>query len=380
MKSSPALPEDKNPTRIHIVCFTGYSGLTDYSISLGRALSEFAEVTLVSAQSLEKRFDSYGFKTDRVFRRSRHYPIDIFRFISRTLSSRPTWLLFQGPLKIPLMDGLIVRFLRMNGIRAAVTVHDVLPHYLRMWSEVEYGYYYRSFDRLIVHSEMAKQKVEKLGVIKPLLVVPHGNHDLFVLTNISREKARALIPGIMPDDYVILFFGFLEPRKGILEFISAAEKAASCNKRLKFLIAGDYDPIRYGSSFSQRFDAARKLSNTIIHDARIPFEHVERYFTACDVVVLPYREGTTCGVLKLAITFGRPVIATRVGDIPEQLPEAGGMFIDLDHDFPTNLLVAIEKIASTQATYEEGIKSARINASWSRIAKKIYAFLFNDTF
>lgn len=372
-------PVNQDPIKIHIVCFTGYSGLTDYAISLGRALSAFAEVSLISAMSLEKRYDSYGFNADRIFRRSRHYPIDIFRFVSRTLSAKPKWMIFQGPLKIPLIDGIIARFLRMKGIRVAVTVHDILPHYPKFWSAAEYGFYYRSFDRVIVHSAMAKEAVKKLGVVKPILVIPHGNYDLFMLTNLTREKARSLIQGISPDDCVILFFGFIEPRKGILEFISAAEKAVVRNNRLKFLIAGDFDPARFGSVFSQRVASARKLSNTIIHDSRIPFEHVERYFTACDVVALPYREGTTSGVLKLAIAFGRPVIATRVGDIPEQIPEKGGLLIDSARDISTGLLAAIEKIVSSQTMYEEGIKKDQIQTSWPNIAGKIYKFLLDDT-
>ena len=77
------------------------------------------------------------------------------------------------------------------------------------------------------------------------------------------------------------------------------------------------------------------------------------------------------------MAFGRPVIATRVGDMPEQLPKEGGLFIDADtvHDFPTELLNSIEKIASSQNSYEAGIKNAQKHALWPSIADKIYNFI-----
>ena len=103
--------------KIEIVCFTGDSGLTDYSVSLGRALARLATVSLVTAASLPARFDHFGFVVRRLFRRSRHYPIDIWRFLFHVLRTRPDWLVFQGPLKFAFVDGLVVRLLRLSGLR-----------------------------------------------------------------------------------------------------------------------------------------------------------------------------------------------------------------------------------------------------------------------
>jgi glycosyltransferase involved in cell wall biosynthesis len=49
---------------------------------------------------------------------------------------------------------------------------------------------------------------------------------------------------------------------------------------------------------------------------------VQVQFAAADVVVAPYREGTTCGVYRLAAAFSKPVVATEVGDLREAI--AGG--------------------------------------------------------
>ena len=54
----------------------------------------------------------------------------------------------------------------------------------------------------------------------------------------------------------------------------------------------------------------------IINDY-IPNEEVGFYFSAADVVVLPYVSGTGSGIVQIAFGFDKPVIATRVGCLPE---------------------------------------------------------------
>lgn len=360
--------------KIEIVSFTGNSGLTDYSISLARAMAAHIDTCVVSATSVPIFFDSMGFRIRRVFRRSRHYPVDIFRFIWGVFSRKPDWVLLQGPLKVPMLDGLLVRFLRLFGVKAAITVHDVLPHYPRAWSTAEYGFYYRSFDKAISHSQVASAALRKMGITADILVVPHGTYDLFNITGIGKEEARRKIPGIEQQDFVVLFFGTLEPRKGFMEFLAMAQ-AASGKVNLQFLIAGGNSLASHGKDLVSRFDALRSLPNLVIHDHRIAFEDVENYFSACDVVALPYLEGTTSGVLKLALAFHKPVIATTVGDLPEQVPSGGGILVPADGSIPENFLEAIETIRGDYPSYAAAMEYEQKNADWGDIARKVILHL-----
>ena len=360
--------------KIEIVSFTGNSGLTDYSVSLARAIAKSFDTLVVTSQSLPERFDAMGFSVERVFRRSRHYPIDLFRFIAGVLSRKPDWIIFQGPLKLPILDGMAVRLIRLFGVNAAITVHDVLPHYPRPWSALESGFYYRSFNRVIVHSEAALAGVRALGVKREVLVVPHGIYDIFNLTSIDRTQARAKIGRLNAEDFVVLFFGHLEPRKGLMEFIAAAEVFQS-HANVKFLIAGESSLTSHGSSYVNRLIEAKALPNVIVHDHRIDFENVENYFAACDVVALPYLEGTTSGVLKLALAFGKPVVATRVGDFPEQVPTGAGVLIENDDVIVVSLCDAIEQIKSNQFSYTTAMSTSNHDAQWPAIADRVVAYL-----
>lgn len=359
---------------IEIVSFTGDSGLTDYSLSLAKELSKMANVSFITANSISKSFDNLGFPIKKLFRRSRHYPVDIVKFLLNGIKTRSDWLILQGPLKLAFIDGLVIRFLRVFGIKTCITVHDVLPHYPRPWSRFTYGFYYRSFDKAIVHSAAAAEGIKQLGVKAPVLIVPHGIYDIFDLTGIPQHQARLKLKNIRPDDFVILFFGHLETRKGLMEFLDVSEKLKSNYPNIKFLIAGGSSLAKQGSQYVERLNHAKFSENVIVYDERIPFEEVENYFSASDLVALPYLEGTTSGVLKLALAFGKPVVATRVGDFPEQIPEGAGVVIELNN-IVEDLGSAILEIQKEYPTYLNSMKEAKNLAQWSDIATKVENFL-----
>jgi glycosyltransferase involved in cell wall biosynthesis len=357
---------------IEIVCFTGRSGLTDYAVSLARSLVAITPCRLVTADSLEPRFAGLGFEVLRPFRRSRHVPLDILRFAWGVLRRRPDWLLLQGPLKWPLLDALVVRALRMSGRRCAVTVHDVLPHYPRPWSRATFGFYYRSFDRLVAHSQAARAGLAGLGVRAPVLVVPHGRYDLFCLTGIGRAEARQALGGIEPGRCLVLFFGHVDARKGVFELLALARQLQA-EPRFQFLIAGA--PALSAADETRFRRELAALGHLRLDEGRVPFEAVERYFSACDIVLLPYLEGTTSGVLKLALVFGRPVVATAVGDVPEQLPAGGGLCVPLGPQLVDGLAAALRTVAADPARFEAAVARADDAQQWPAIAARIQAFL-----
>jgi glycosyltransferase involved in cell wall biosynthesis len=53
----------------------------------------------------------------------------------------------------------------------------------------------------------------------------------------------------------------------------------------------------------------------------VPNEQLAVYFSAADVVVLPYLEATQSGVAQIALGFETPVIATSVGGMPETIED-----------------------------------------------------------
>lgn len=357
---------------VELVSFTGDSGLADYAVSLAREMRKLTDVKVVTSEHVPDRFQRMGFEVVHAFRRTRHFPIDIWKFVAGVLRRRPKWLVLQGPLKWPLLDAILVWSLRGFGINVAITVHDVLPHYPGPFSRWTFPFFYRSGSKLITHSEAAKQALQTMGVRRPTLVVPHGIYDLFKLTDLSKDEARRML-GLPDDTHVCLFFGHLETRKGLQVLIDAAERLQG-NGGHHFVIAGGRDANDGSDAYRGALARAARLANVTLLDHRIPFEEVERFFVAADAVALPYLEGTTSGVLKLALAFGVPVVATPVGDFPEQVPQGAGVFIEPGGDVPVALIRGLDALKG-DPSYRHCMSSSRDQAQWSDIAAQYLQFL-----
>lgn len=359
--------------KISVVCFTGNTGLTHYSASLARALAEHHDVEFITATDYELQEFTNNIRLTTLFRRTRHYPVDIFRFVRHILRVRPDGVLFESWLKYPALEGMIVSLFGLFGIRTALTIHDVLPHYPKPYSRWLHAWFYRRFDRLIVHSERAASDVKEMGVDTRCLVVPHGAYDIFNTLQLSRAAARKAFPEIAENDFVVLFFGFLGERKGIMEFLNVADRLEG-TRSIKFMVAGKPEDKPF---IREALDALRPRSNLVIHDHSIPFAEVQTYFSACDVVALPYTEGTTSGVLKLAMAFNKPVLWTDVGDFPETMKSWTGVQVDknsLRQDLG-------EKVRWTHEHILELLEKANGLAeefSWAAIASRYSEYLTED--
>ena len=219
-------------------------------------------------------------------------------------------------------DLVFIRALRRLGIRIVYTVHDVLPHDEHTEeNKAFFGRLYRYPDKLIVHSEKNRREMLDLFAIDPerLCVIPHGRHGLFFEwfgTSARAARDRLAIPqGVK----VVLFFGLIRRYKGLEYLLQAFDAIAERCANVLLLVAGripDNDPAsrRHYEPILARY-AGRP--NVKFHDAYIPFDRVADYFTAADLVVIPYARASQSGVLLTAYAAGRAVIATDVGGLGE---------------------------------------------------------------
>jgi glycosyltransferase involved in cell wall biosynthesis len=189
-----------------------------------------------------------------------------------------------------------------------VTVHDARPHHGdRPSAKTPQWTANRAFvaaDHLIAHSHAVRDElVGPLG-FQPdrVSVVPLGAAEIGVPV--------APRPGGPP---TVLFFGRIWPYKG-LEYLAAAEAAVSAAvPDVRFIVAGDGEPWSAYERFAahpERFD---------VRAGRVPDLEVPALFAEATVVVLPYADATQSGVATLAYRFGRPVVATSVRGLAEQV-------------------------------------------------------------
>jgi glycosyltransferase involved in cell wall biosynthesis len=120
---------------------------------------------------------------------------------------------------------------------------------------------------------------------------------------------------VAEDPAMILFFGRVEPHKGIEYLIRAQPLITSYIAQATIVIAG------HGSGFAQcRRDVAGR-SSIELYEGFVSNRLAAELFQRAAVVVLPYLSASTSGVLATAQLFGKPVVATNVGCLPEYIED-----------------------------------------------------------
>lgn len=123
-----------------------------------------------------------------------------------------------------------------------------------------------------------------------------------------RERTREEL-GVSPDHLLIGGVGRLEPVKGFAYFIAAAERAGIAVPHARFVLVGS------GSKEAELRDQARRLGD------RFRFlgyrQDISELMAALDVLVVPSLNEGMGRVIVEAGAAKTPVVATRVGGIPD---------------------------------------------------------------
>jgi N-acetyl-alpha-D-glucosaminyl L-malate synthase BshA len=121
--------------------------------------------------------------------------------------------------------------------------------------------------------------------------------------------------GIKYEDVVILFVGYLDEFKGIFELINAFNTISKDNKNVKLLMVG----VGPKKKNLLKILKKRRIESKVIFTGRIDHQKIHNYYQAADIFVLPsYTEGGGPPlVIMEAMACALPIIATKVGGIPE---------------------------------------------------------------
>ncbi|EOG6176939.1 glycosyltransferase family 1 protein [Clostridium perfringens] len=120
----------------------------------------------------------------------------------------------------------------------------------------------------------------------------------------------------------ILFLGRLEEAKGIYDLIDTVDRLNKL-ENVKFILAGDGDKDRLESLLIKR-----NLQDKIIMTGWLDKNEVEDRLKDTMIFLLPsYDEGMPMSILE-AMSFGIPIISTKVGSIPEVISDNNGILIE----------------------------------------------------
>lgn len=214
----------------------------------------------------------------------------------------------------------------------------------------------READFLVTVSEDLRRKIIAMGAPPEKTRTVINGCDLSVFHVRNRFEARRSL-GLDPDSQAVIYIGRLDVKKGLRELVQAAVKLHPQWPRLHTYIVGD-------GPDKPAIEAAIQGGNaeSYVHLAEsCGFDDVAVWMAASDLVTLPsYMEGCP-NVIVEALACGRPVVATRVGGIPEIMDEDSGCFVRPRR--PDELAQAIAVVLNRTWTPE--VLSAKWSRAWS---------------
>jgi glycosyltransferase involved in cell wall biosynthesis len=101
-------------------------------------------------------------------------------------------------------------------------------------------------------------------------------------------------------------------------------EAAKDMQNTVVLVAGK---ILEDDVYKKLIEYEKKMLNLRVFTGWIPDNEMQIYFNASDIVVLPYTDITTSGVIPLAYAFSRPVVTTNIGGINSVVNENTGILV-----------------------------------------------------
>jgi beta-1,4-mannosyltransferase len=248
---------------------------------------------------------------------------------------------------------------RALGYRIVWTVHNVLPHDGATAGDRLVRAVLARVATLVAHCEAGRRALGRHG--RGAIVIPHGSYVGRYPNGIPRATARARL-GLDPAARVFLAFGQVRAYKGLEALVDAFATLPAAEARL--VIAGQPVGDGRGSLVGAAPDERVRLFLRHVPDAE-----VQVFLNAADVVVLPYRNVLTSGAAMLALSFGRGIVAPRIGCLTEL--ERTGAAILYDADAPDGLGAALARalVVETDALGERARRFAR-SLSWEAIARR----------
>jgi glycosyltransferase involved in cell wall biosynthesis len=220
---------------------------------------------------------------------------------------------------------------------------------------------WKSADALIRinRSDIPKLKEHNVNV----LYIPAGfDSKRFFLA--SKEESRKQLN--LPAEKKILFnLASLYPYKGHKHLIEAMKEVSQRRSDIVCYIGGS-GPLR---GDLQRHINSLGLSDKVKLIGYVRNDEVGDWFRASDAFVLPSLSEGTPGVMFEALACGRPVVASRVGGIPEIITSDGyGLLVE-----PGNSRDLADKIIDVVLRNWDNHMIAEFAAqfSWDKIAKRV---------
>jgi glycosyltransferase involved in cell wall biosynthesis len=334
------------------ICVVGpskkyYSGLTAYTICLANALSLGNQVSALTIRNLLPRFLYPGRRNVARQDTVLDFSSSVKIFEGMDWNSPLSWIRAWNFLKREKPDVIIMSWwtsavahmelflalVNSCSIKAKLILelHEIVDPLeaaklgFRLYSGLVGGWIMHRSAAYVVHSEAVKTQVVQVYRLpaEKVFVIPHGLYDSYCQP-INRDAARAALN--IREQFVILYFGMIRKYKGVPALVTAFEQLPpEMAENTRVIIAGENWGDEEG--LEELITKSARADHITFRPEFVPDAAVPQYFSAADVVVLPYLRSAGSGVASIAMAFGKPVIISDLPNIKESLADYRGAIL-----------------------------------------------------
>jgi glycosyltransferase involved in cell wall biosynthesis len=273
------------------------------------------------------------------------------------------WMSFFGP-----SLGYVNKRAMKNGSTVVSILDNVIPHEKRFFDKSFTKYYIKHNHGFLAMTESVKNDLLSFDPKAKVILRPHPLYNHFG-KKLDKKNAQERL-GLDPSKKTILFFGIIRDYKGLDNLIKAFGKL---DESYQLVIAGE----SYGSfkKYEDEIATVKNKQNIKTFVEYIDDNRVTDFFSAADVVVLPYRTATQSGITAISYHFNIPVIATNVGGLEETIKhEKTGLIVkeNTPEKITDSIISFFENKQKVDFSHE--IDLLKEELSWSKFSKDFIDF------
>jgi glycosyltransferase involved in cell wall biosynthesis len=305
-------------------------------------------------------------KTDANFLLNFYNPISWIKTAIKIIHKKPEKLILTWvtPIQAPIYIVICALVKSLTKTKVVFLCHNSLPHESKPYDKSLTKLTFKLADEFIVHSEEDRKIIKGLSKNKPIIKAFHPIYDEFNYGkkwNIQDTKQELHLK-----KNVLLFFGFIRPYKGLKYLLKAMPEILKINPNTSLLVVGEF----WSKDKPEYLKLINKLGihqNTILIDQYVPNEEIGIYFSVADIVVCPYISATQSGIIQMSYAFNKPVIATKVGGIPDVVEPAISGYL-VNPKSKQEIVLAVNNFYASPIKYNS-LKAYKNKFSWNQYLK-----------
>ncbi|MBR6054847.1 MAG: glycosyltransferase [Bacteroidales bacterium] len=248
-------------------------------------------------------------------------------------------------------------------------IDNALPHERHFFDRPLAKWFFEACNGFITMSPSVSAELQDMVPDGRFDEIPHPLYTHFG-SKIPKEEAEDRL-GLSHGPRNLLFFGLIRDYKGLDVLLEAFR---GLDERYRLIIAGE----PYGS-----FDKYEAIIRTlpgkdriVLHTDYIKDSDVKKFFSAADLVVLPYKSATQSGIAAISYHFDIPLVTTLTGSIGCAVQEAG-TGIAVPPGDPAAVAGAIERYFNEEGVADScraAIAAEKERLSWKNFCNALVDF------